>query len=224
MHLLYSDQDPAFRKRLNSILRQLTGVRSIAEYEEFTELLAALAGQSPTDRLVLVATGGLQRGDIQRFVQERPAVPLIVIGGNDPERMRSALGEGARGYVRRSDVGGELATAVAVVREGGIYVPPVVGMRAGNEPLMTTAGPVPAGFFREDAGQTLTPRQREILAMIRAGHNNTDIADALDLTVGTVKIHITAIFKALGVKNRTQAIVAAEWLDLPEVPKAKPAR
>lgn len=224
MHLLYSDQDPAFRKRLNAILRQFTGVRSIAEYETFAELLDALTGQASTDRLVVAATNGLQRGDIQRFVQDRPAVPLIVVGGNDPERMRAALGEGARGYVRRTDVGSELATAVAVVRDGGVYVPPVVGMRAGSEPLMTTAGPVPAGFFREDAGQTLTPRQREILAMIRAGHNNTDIADALALTVGTVKIHITAIFKALGVKNRTQAIVAAEWLDLPEVPRPKPAR
>lgn len=172
-------------------------------------------GQEPI--IVLVATSSVSRGHIQKFVHSRPEIPVIALGGNDPDRMRSAFGEGARAYVRRVEAREELMDALGIVARGGVYVPPVIGMRPGGEPLMTAAGPVPAGFFREDAGEQLTPRQREILAMIRTGHNNAEIAEALGLQVGTVKIHVTAVFKALGVRNRTQAMVAADWLDLPRV-------
>lgn len=72
-------------------------------------------------------------------------------------------------------------------------------------------GTLPASMVAQATAASITPRQREILTMIRDGYNNEEIARALNLTVGTVKIHITAIFKALGVKNRTQAMMMAPY-------------
>jgi DNA-binding NarL/FixJ family response regulator len=60
-----------------------------------------------------------------------------------------------------------------------------------------------------NAGYGLTQRQREVLECLRLGKSNKQIAYELGLSEGTVKIHVTAIFKSLGVKNRTQAVIAA---------------
>lgn len=217
MRLILIDHEAAFVTRVRQLARRAGVIDPVDEVADLADL-AQVALANPKASIVgMVSTTMAVRGAIKEFVQRCPNVPLIAVGGNDPDRMRAALGEGARAYIRRSDVGDELLSALEVVRDGGVFVPPVVAMRPGGEPLMTVAGPVPAGFFREDAGKQLTPRQREILSMIRAGRNNQEISEALDLTVGTVKIHITAIFKALGVRNRTQAMVAADWLDLPVV-------
>lgn len=217
MRLILIDHEAAFVTRVRQLVRRVGIIDPVDEVADLADL-AQVAQANPKAMIVgMVSTTMAVRGAIKEFVQRCPNVPLIAVGGNDPDRMRAALGEGARAYIRRGDVADELPSALEVVRDGGVFVPPVVAMRPGGEPLMTVAGPVPAGFFREDAGKQLTPRQREILSMIRAGRNNQEISEALDLTVGTVKIHITAIFKALGVRNRTQAMVAADWLDLPVV-------
>ncbi len=213
MRILLIDHEAGFCQRVRQISRRAGIADCVDDVADLAEV-RAMAGGQPDGHVVILSMTMVSRGAIRDFVAACPALPLIAIGGNDPERMRAALGEGARAYVRRADVDAELANALKVVVAGGIFVPPVVAMRPGGEPLMTVAGPVPAGFFREDAGKQLTPRQREILVMICQGRSNIEIAEALDLTVGTVKIHITAIFKALGVRNRTQAMVAAEWLNL----------
>lgn len=212
MRLLVIDHEPDFSLRLRQILEQCDR-GPVSEIADLKHLESEL---KRTDKVVLIlSTATVGRGGIKKLMALSANITLIAIGGNDPERMRATLGEGARAYVMRTDVEGELPSALKTVLEGGVFVPPVVAMRHGGEPLKTVAGPVPAGFFREDGSRQLTPRQKEILSMIQAGRNNTEIAEALDLTVGTVKIHITAIFKALGVRNRTQAMIAADWLKLP---------
>lgn len=217
MRLILIDHEAAFVTRVRQLARRAGVTDPVDEVADLADLARVVAADPKATIIGMVSMTMAARGAIKEFVQRWPGVPLIAVGGNDPERMRAALGEGARAYIRRGDVADELPNALEVVCDGGVFVPPVVAMRPGGEPLMTVAGPVPAGFFREDAGKQLTPRQREILSMIRVGRNNQEIAEMLDLTVGTVKIHITAIFKALGVRNRTQAMVAADWLDLPAV-------
>lgn len=219
MRLLIADTDSAFRVRLRPALRRVQGFRNLEEFDDFESLQSAASGSEPAVLLVSDALAGLPSGGISQLVQADPERPVIVLGADDAERLRAMFREGARGYVRRAHAAEELPQAIPVVLEGGIYIPPILGMRPSNEPLMTQAGPVPAGFFREDGAQQLTPRQREVLSMIRSDWGNSDIADALGVTVGTVKIHITAIFKALGVRNRTQAKIAAEWLNVPMLKK-----
>lgn len=214
MLFLIADSNKYFRTRLREIVSKWGWVTGVAEADSFSAV-----EQVQADCIVLDAgLPDLNPGDIAAFRQAWPGVVVIVIGPDDPEVLRSVLGEGAVGYLRRSEAEQSLRAAVLTVRSGGIHIPPLAGLRPVMETLMTSAGPVPAGFFRENAVQYLTRRQCEVLAMIRDDWTNTEIAEALGVTIGTVKIHITAIFKALGVRNRVQAKVAAERLDLPAPP------
>lgn len=76
--------------------------------------------------------------------------------------------------------------------------------------VATSAGPVAPGELRPEGVGELSPRQREVLALLCDGLDNAAIAARLGLTVGTVKIHLTSVYKALGAGNRTQAKVAVE--------------
>ena len=76
---------------------------------------------------------------------------------------------------------------------------------------------VPEGLGGGDTDvlrQALTPRQRDVLAMLRQGKSNKEIARDLDLAEITVKLHVTAILRALGVENRTQAAIVAAKIGL----------
>ncbi|MFM2044125.1 MAG: hypothetical protein RLY86_2701 [Pseudomonadota bacterium] len=216
MRLLLADTDAAFRGRLRPLLKRVSGLRHCDEFDDFDALAADKPSSGEATILILSESlAGLPRGGVAQLAQAQPDRPVVVIGPDEPERLRAVFREGARGFVRRTQVVDELPQAIATVMDGGIYIPPLLGMRPSAEPLMTQAGPIPVGFFREDGAQQLTPRQREVLSMIRSDWDNKEIADALGVTIGTVKIHITAIFKALGVRNRTQARVAAECLNVP---------
>ncbi|MFC7332248.1 LuxR C-terminal-related transcriptional regulator [Rhodocista pekingensis] len=222
MHLLIADPDPTVRLRLKRAAGERGGTFTFAEAAAWIELHPLCTAQMPDIAIVAEALPGFAPGEIATLRRQFSALSILVVGGEEPERLRSVLKEGAAGYLWRGDAPDMLAQALETVRGGGIYIPPLLGLRAGRERLMTSAGPVPAGFFREDAVDHLTPRQRVVLAMIRDRWSNNDIADSLGISIGTVKIHITAVFKALGVRNRTQAMVAAERMELPD-PGPRPA-
>lgn len=214
MYLLIADSNKTTRSRLREIVSRWPWVSDVSEAES-----EATLGDVEPDFLILDADlPGIGPGGIAGLRRDWPHMAVIVIGPDDPDRLRTLLAEGASGYLRRSEAEQSLRAAVLTVQAGGVHIPPLAALRPVEETLMTSAGPVPAGFFRENAVQYLTRRQCEVLAMIRDDWSNTDIAEVLGVTVGTVKIHITAIFKALGVRNRVQARIAAERIELPDPP------
>ena len=91
-----------------------------------------------------------------------------------------------------------IAGALQLVLAGGIYVP--------QEAIAAGTAPPPS---RSDPSLGLTPRQDEVLALLLAGKSNKAIGRELDLAEGTVKNHVAAVLKALGVTTRTQAVIAA---------------
>lgn len=218
MRLLIADSNEHSRARLREKLEYLSATAKVDEVGSFSAMLDRV---KRTGFHIAFYSDGLP-GSGHRAVAEICGtdrdVMVVVIGGDDADRLRTVLSEGALGYVRRSDLDETLPAVLRTVLGGGVSIPPVELIRTRSEPVRTSAGPVPRGFFREDAMGQLTPRQREVLTMIRDEWANTDIAEAMNVTVGTVKIHITAVFKALGVRNRTQARIAAEQMGLPELP------
>jgi len=219
MRLIIADADLTFRVRLHPLLKRIGGGFTIEEVSSLDELPAI--GAEASIILLSDALVGNSRRTLPKIRAEHPGAAVIVIGSDDVDRMRGSLRDGARGYVRRMHVNQELPSAIEYVTGGGNYVPPVIGMKESSEPVMTLGGPVPAGFFREDGLQQMTPRQREILRLMRDGHSNAEISKMINVSVGTVKIHVTAVFRALGVKNRTQARVAAEHLNLSDDPPSE---
>jgi len=160
-----------------------------------------------------------------------PAIPVVVVSASDrsADVIRS-IDLGAMGFVPKRASNETLMEALGVVMSGGIYVPPMT-MGEGDEGA-PAAERVPADAAHAAAARPnalaafkLTPRQTEVLGLLLRGYSNKLIARELDLSVETVKDHVAAVLRALGVNSRTQAVLAvsqmpsqgavAPWLSRP---------
>ena len=127
-----------------------------------------------------------------------PDLPAIVVSAMDDDAsVRRALKAGASGFVSKASSGEVLLHAVREVLDGGVPTP----VRSAASPGRS-AGKAPAERFG------LTTAQARVLELLAGGRSNREIAELLGLTEGTVKVHMTAIYRALGVSSRSQALVA----------------
>ena len=158
---------------------------------------------------------------IDDFRRRHPAVSVIVLSGDeDPAVMRTALEHGVLGFIPKAYSSEVMLSAVRLVLAGGGYVPPmmlpalprgiVAGMPAVEAALPFTGGAAPHTL--DHLRRVLTERQVEVLQLLSQGKPNKLIGRALGISEGTVKIHLAAIFRALNVRNRTEAVVAAQSL------------
>lgn len=202
MKLLIVDDHPVLREGLAALLRQSGPDTVILQAADAAEGLRLAEANPELDLVVLdlVLQGMSGFPAIAEFGRIRPDLPVIVLSSSeDPQDARKALAEGALGYVPKSARQHTLMSAIAIVLNGDVYVPPLIlhdvaGARQGRHRRM--------GF---DGDPILTDRQIDVLRRISQGQLNKTIAFDLELSEKTVKAHITAIFKALDVVNRTQA-------------------
>ncbi|MFO1414102.1 MAG: response regulator transcription factor [Burkholderiales bacterium] len=132
-----------------------------------------------------------------------PALPLAVVSADeDPAVVGELLRLGVSGFIPKSDSAEVILSAVRLILAGGTYVPP----RLVGERLPGTAG----GEEVADPALGLTARQVDVLRLLGRGLPNKLIARELGITEGTVKVHLLAVFRALGVRNRTAAVLAAQ--------------
>jgi DNA-binding NarL/FixJ family response regulator len=201
MKLLIIDDHPVFREGLVAVLAQLAPDSEVLQSPDAREGLriAGEVGDLDVILLDIVMPGMDGLAAITEFSRLRPEVPLIVLSSSEsPASIREALRGGALGYIPKSTEPKAMVAAVKSVLDGNIYVPPSAlrrgagGAREPRPPALETSA-------------LLTPRQLEVLGLICAGRSNKEIANALDLSGKTVKAHVTTIFKALNVINRTQA-------------------
>jgi DNA-binding NarL/FixJ family response regulator len=166
-----------------------------------------------------------------------PALPVVVVSASDRYAdVIKAVDAGAMGFVPKRSTNAELHEALRLVMSGGIYVPTGARALLGGLPVPGHDQPLPTTFAetmpmihhvaRPDPGDTgfhpalglaptpplaslgLTPRQNEVLALLLQGKPNKLIARDLNVSVETVKDHVAAVLRALGVTSRTQAVLA----------------
>ncbi|MDM0039732.1 response regulator transcription factor [Variovorax sp. J22G21] len=186
------------------------------------ELLAGASDELDLAVIDLNMPGADGQAHIEEIRRRHPAVPVIVLSGyEDPAVMRSALERGVLGFIPKAYSPEVMISAVRLVLAGGVYVPPMMlsalppGIVAGVPAKTTTdtAAPRPASAQTlEHLRNVLTERQVEVLQLLSQGKPNKLIGRALGISEGTVKIHLAAIFRALNVRNRTEAVVAAQTL------------
>jgi two-component system, NarL family, nitrate/nitrite response regulator NarL len=205
MRLLVVDDHPIVREGLAAFLEQLGPDTSVLQAADASRALALAAEHSDLDVVILdLALPGLNgMSAIAEFGRARPELPVIVLSASEDARQaREALAQGALGYVPKSASRQTLVSAIQLVLNGEIYVPPLV---LGESPAPAPAAP---GARANGGRALLTDRQIEVLRRLSAGQSNKTIARDLDLSEKTVKAHVTAIFRALNVVNRTQAAAA----------------
>lgn len=172
---------------------------------------------------------------IDELRRRYPKLPVIVLSGDDhPAVMRSALDSGVLGFIPKAYSPEIMISAVRLVLAGGVYVPPMMlsalspGVVVGGAGVARTqpsrsgeAGSGDAADSAETATElhtlahlrnVLTERQVEVLRLLSQGKPNKLIGRGLGISEGTVKIHLAAIFRALNVRNRTEAVLAAQVL------------
>ena len=211
MRLLVVDDHPIVREGLAAFLEQLGPDTKVLQAGDASRALALAAEHFDLDVVILdLALPGLNgMSAIAEFGRVRPELPVIVLSASEDARQaREALAQGALGYVPKSASRQTLVSAIQLVLNGEIYVPPLIlSETAAAKPMAQGVGPNPPRPL-------LTDRQTDVLRRLSAGQSNKTIARDLDLSEKTVKAHITAIFRALNVINRTQAAAAGRGAGL----------
>jgi DNA-binding NarL/FixJ family response regulator len=198
MKLLIVDDHAVVRAGLAAMLIHADAITEILQAET-GEAGLTLARQHPDLAAIvldLTLPGMSGVNAVQAFGRARPDVPLIVLSASEhPADAQGALDAGALGYIPKSATPKTILAAINMVLAGEMYLPPLLlGAPTGTPP--------PAAPPR---ATQLTGRQADVLAMLAQGASNKHIANTLKLSDKTVKAHVTAIFKALNVSNRTQA-------------------
>lgn len=187
------------------------------------ELLAGASDELDLALIDLNMPGANGQSHVEEVRRRHPAVPVIVLSGyEDPAVMRAALEHGVLGFIPKAYSPEVMLSAVRLVLAGGVYVPPmmlsavppgvVAGAVAGGPAPQPGAGAAAPGQTLDHLRNVLTERQVEVLQLLSQGKPNKLIGRSLGISEGTVKIHLAAIFRALNVRNRTEAVVAAQSL------------
>lgn len=194
------------------LLRSLDASLEMDEASSCAQALEHVAGRNYDLILLDLNMPGLNGLDALAALRDAASdMPLVVLSGEtDPRVVRAAIEGGAMGYIPKSSMPEVLIQALRLVLAHGVYLPPLVLDAA-------YATPAPAPALPQCASTVLpglTPRQMDVLRLVIRGKANKDIARELDLSEGTVKAHLSAVFQALDVHSRTEAVYAAAKLGL----------
>ena len=208
MKIIVVEDHALVREGLVRLLAQLQEQIVVRDCADFMAARDLLEDDGPFDLLLLdLALPGIDGFAALEILSQRfPALPVVVLSAfDDPPTITRVMNLGASGFIPKTYSGEALLAALHKVLHGVVYRPD--GLSAGAR-LADTLPLVPMEAGAQPATLGLTGRQAQVLALLVRGLSNREIATRLGLSEGTVKIHATAIFKALGVSSRTQALVA----------------
>ena len=235
MKVLLVDDHPLVLSALEAVIQNIGSDTTVVGVDSAAAARAALREDAEYDLVLLdLALGDADGFDVLvEFRAAYPAVPVVVVSASDrASDVIRAIDSGAMGFVPKKSSHAELHEALRMVMSGSMYVPPsMLGLEFGRgaaAPADTVPGVMrPSGEMHplgpaakpetrqklpsiEDVG--LTPRQAEVLSLLLQGLPNKLIARQLNLSVETVKDHVAAVLRALGVSSRTQAVLAVSQM------------
>lgn len=148
--------------------------------------------------LMMPGMDGIQ--GIKSLSKNWPSIPIIIVSvTEDAHTISQSISAGAMGYIPKTSEPNVTISAIRLVLDGGVYIPPhVLNQRVNQHD--------DANSKTKRGGSILSRRQLEVLELIQSGKSNKDIGAELGLSTGTIKMHVSGIFKKLKVSNRTEAV------------------
>ena len=193
--VLIADDHPLYCDALRAVVPQACPGADISEANSQEQVLSTVAAGREFSLVLLDLNlpGATGLSCLTELRRAAPTTPIVVVSAvGDPKIMQDAIMGGACAFIPKSAPGQVLINALRVILAGGTYMPTgiVAALRGGD-----------SGSSHSE----LTLRQRRVLELLSTGLSNKRIARALEISEITVKAHVTAIFRKLGVTNRVQA-------------------
>ena len=237
MKALLIDDHPLVLSALTDIIHKLDARVQVRTADGPDQAFAQLAQDDDIDLVLLdpLLADGVDGFALLADLRHRyPALPVVVMAANDQlADMVRAVDLGAMAFVPKRTPIGELHAALALVLSGGVYIPQALlglmqlqALPAGGsapaaapapagstvlQPMPDPSAPPPTTLADQPrlsmATLGLTPRQTDVLSLLLKGLPNKLIARELNVSVDTVKDHVAAVLRALGVSSRTQAVL-----------------
>jgi len=207
--IIIADDHPLFRTAMQQAVKQLVPDVIIEQAESLPGLQQLVEQHKDADLILLdlQMPGAHGYSGLVFLRSHYPEIPVIVVSAcEDPAIMCQAIDHEASGYIAKSSPLEDIAKAIEMVLQGDIYLPDVA-RRHQHQPNQNA-------LDLAERLASLTPQQFRVLTMMSEGMLNKQIAYDLDVSEATIKAHVTAIFRKLGVRTRTQAVIAVQSLDI----------
>lgn len=204
LKILIADDHELFLDGLRLVLSDLDSEIAVDTASNHHELQQKADGKTAYDLILtdLAMPGMPWHESLRRLKENNPDTPIVVLSAvTEPENVLQAVDIGASGFIPKTSSSKIILSALHLILAGGLYLPSEL-LSLQNKPEDTAVKGI------------LTPRQLDVLRLMGQGKPNKIIARELDLSEGTVKLHVTAILKALNVINRTGAVIAGRNLGL----------
>jgi DNA-binding NarL/FixJ family response regulator len=215
MKVLVVDDHPLIREALANVLTEIGRTVEVVQADRLDGALALLVEHPDTSLILLDLMLPDAEGvsALERVRAAHPDVPVVVLSATDNRAtVLAAIDAGAMGFISKRTASPILVNALRLVLAGEVYIP--------GEVLRSETAPAPArpgAAASREAGAPvhgLTSRQLDVLALLVQGKQNKVICKELNLAEGTIKTHTAAIYRELGVNNRTQAVFAVSRLGI----------
>ncbi len=205
LKILVADDHEIFLEGLKLVLSGLDDEISIDTATDHAQLQEKANGAAQYDLILtdLAMPGMPWHVSLQKLKENNPDTPIVILSAvYDREIVLQAIDIGASGFIPKTSSNKVILSALYLVLSGGLYLPSELIESQDKE---QSAAKVKG---------LLTPRQLDVLRLMGQGKPNKIIARELDLSEGTVKLHVTSILKALNVTNRTGAVITGRNLGL----------
>ena len=211
MRILLADDHPLFREGVKPVLEKLDPDAEVIEAVDFPSAFEAMrhGGEMDLALMDLYMPGMSGIDGVIRFRAMFPDIPLVILSASEQlDDMQKPLAAGALGYISKSSSSDMILGALRRVLAGGVYTPPSLLDRDDDAAAAAAATAVGKRY------PALSGRQIQVLRHLAKGSSNRQIGEALDVTEGTIKLHVAAIFRILKVNNRTEAVLVAQKMGL----------
>jgi DNA-binding NarL/FixJ family response regulator len=206
--IIVADDHPLFREALQQALGNLFESVRFVEADSFDSLQGVTGDNEDADLILLDLDmpGAHGFSALAWLRTQYPALPVMIVSAaSDPRIMRRSVEFGASGFIPKSSSLEEIATAIRSVLGGDVWLP--------ESALATEDEAVREDQELAQRIAALTPQQFRVLMMLADGLLNKQIAAELSVSEATIKAHVTAILRKMGLRSRTQAAVAARRLE-----------
>ncbi len=194
------------RQGFRSLLELTDDMKVVAEARDGEEALLVIPKAKPDVVLLDVQLPKRNGIEVLRILKESNQLPptLILTTFDDDNLVLEGIRAGARGFLLKDVTLKQLTEAIRTLKDGGTLIKPVI-----TERILRGLEQARPDFPSLNPPDPLTERETEVLRLMVAGYSNREIAEAIRVSEGTVKNHVSSILSKLGVRDRTRAVLKA---------------